>query len=300
MVLVIGEILFDIFPEVQRLGGAPFNFAYHIKKLGLPVRFISRVADDANGKIILNFLKQNGFSLDDIQIDSHLKTGIVNVKMRDDKSHDFEIVKNVSYDNIQFNKKIEKLLKAAPDLIYFGTLLQRSSNGFNFIEKVFKNKESVTDLFCDLNLRQGCYDDRIIFRSLEYSDMLKLNEEELQKLLKLESVNDSKYEIDQLLSKYNIKNMIITKGKDGSSWYAEKKYINRKMRKNINIVDTVGAGDAFAAVAAAGYLQKIPIEKILELSTEFASYICTIQGALPSDDKYYNYIKRKMEKYCEK
>lgn len=300
MVLVIGEILFDIFPEVQRLGGAPFNFAYHIKKLGLPVRFISRVADDANGRIILDFLKQNEFDLDDIQIDSNLKTGIVNVKMRADKSHDFEIVKNVSYDNLQFNKKIEKLLKSAPDLIYFGTLLQRSANGFNFIEKVFKNKEAGTDLFCDLNLRQGCYDDRIILRSLEYSNMLKINEEELHKLLNLESVNDSTYEIDQLLNKYNIKNMIITKGKDGSSWYAGNKNINRKIRKNINIVDTVGAGDAFAAVAAAGYLQKIPIKKILELSTEFASYICTIQGALPADDRYYNYIKRKMEKYCEK
>ena len=79
----------------------------------------------------------------------------------------------------------------------------------------------------------------------EYSNMLKINEEELHKLLNLESVNDSTYEIDQLLNKYNIKNMIITKGKDGSSWYAGNKNINRKIRKNINIVDTVGAGDAF-------------------------------------------------------
>ena len=53
MILVIGEILFDVFPNYKRLGGAPFNFAYHLKNLNFPVRFISRIGTDAAGKAIL-------------------------------------------------------------------------------------------------------------------------------------------------------------------------------------------------------------------------------------------------------
>jgi len=43
MVLVVGEILFDEFPRYKRLGGAPFNVAFHLNKLGLPSCFISRI-----------------------------------------------------------------------------------------------------------------------------------------------------------------------------------------------------------------------------------------------------------------
>ena len=52
MILVIGEILMDIFPEDRRLGGAPFNFAFHLKKFGFPVTFISRIGKDSLGDTI--------------------------------------------------------------------------------------------------------------------------------------------------------------------------------------------------------------------------------------------------------
>ena len=63
MILVLGEILFDLFPGNKKLGGAPFNFAFHLKKLGFPVRFVSRVGKDGLGREILDFLKQHKFDL---------------------------------------------------------------------------------------------------------------------------------------------------------------------------------------------------------------------------------------------
>ena len=80
MVIVVGEILFDHFPTYRRLGGAPFNFAYHLKRLGIPVQFISRIGNDSEGREILKTLKQRGFSVDDIQIDKNYPTGRVTVK----------------------------------------------------------------------------------------------------------------------------------------------------------------------------------------------------------------------------
>jgi len=56
VILVVGEILFDVFEKEKQLGGAPFNFAYHLKNFGFPVRYISRIGNDTHGKEILNIL----------------------------------------------------------------------------------------------------------------------------------------------------------------------------------------------------------------------------------------------------
>jgi len=59
VILAIGEILYDIFPEYKRLGGAPFNFAFHLNNLGIPVCFVSRIGNDTEGRKVMNFLQQH-------------------------------------------------------------------------------------------------------------------------------------------------------------------------------------------------------------------------------------------------
>ena len=63
----IGEILFDIYPNHKRLGGAPLNFIYHIKKLTDNGNIISRVGKDVLGNKVINDLKHSGLSFDFIQ-----------------------------------------------------------------------------------------------------------------------------------------------------------------------------------------------------------------------------------------
>ncbi len=299
MILIFGEILYDMFPGGKRLGGAPFNFAYHLKKLGFDVRFISRVARDENGLEILDFLSNNNFNIDDIQIEKNNKTGIVKIVMSDNGEHYFDIIKNVAYDNLEFTDSIRELINKSPELIYFGTLLQRSENGFKTIDSILKTSYRKTELFCDLNLRPDCYNKEIIKRSLLYSNLLKINNDELQEindLLLEEKIQDPAV----LLDKYDISNLIITKGENGSLWLNKQYKQQNEAVKVKNIADTVGAGDAFSAVAAAGYLKKLPEKQILNLSSEFASYICSINGALPETDDFYRYLKREMEKKNEK
>ncbi len=294
MILVFGEILFDVFPWGKRLGGAPFNFAYHLKKMGLDVRFVSRVSLDSNGIDILDFLDKNNFHIDDIQIDPSSRTGTVNVLESDNGEHFFEIEKNTAYDNLEYSERVRSLINKKPDLIYFGTLQQRTEKGSDTVHRILNEASGKSRLFCDLNLRQDFYSKEIIKSSLLFSDLLKLNCEELDIILKM-LFEDNKENPSALLNEYNISDIIITKGKHGSTWTTRDKNEEYQNAGKIIIEDTVGAGDAFAAVAAAGYLQKLPVKKIIKLAGGFASHICTVKGALPETDSYYDYLKKEME-----
>ncbi|MFO7497130.1 MAG: PfkB family carbohydrate kinase [Desulfobacterales bacterium] len=128
MVLVIGEVLFDVFPQYRRIGGAPFNFAYHLHHLGLPVRFVSRIGADAPGREVLAFFESCGLDAGDLQLDPTHATGQVQVSLDNDAVPTFDIRPNMAYDHIDVDRNLEKLLAAPPRLIYFGTLaLPRAS-----------------------------------------------------------------------------------------------------------------------------------------------------------------------------
>lgn len=78
-IIGLGEILWDIFPEEKRLGGASANFVYHISSLGHNGLIISKVGNDRLGKDIVKKLFELGLGTSYIQIDSEYLTGKVNV-----------------------------------------------------------------------------------------------------------------------------------------------------------------------------------------------------------------------------
>ena len=108
MILVIGEILFDLFGNNKKLSEAPFNLAFHLKKLGFPVRFVSRVGKDALGREISYFLKQHQFDLTDIQTDPDHDTGTVKVTMAD-HGHAFTITPDTAWAHLVFDKGLSTL-----------------------------------------------------------------------------------------------------------------------------------------------------------------------------------------------
>ena len=187
MILVIGEILFDLFGNNKKLGGAPFNFAFHLKKLGFQVRFVSRVGEDALGREILYFLKQHQFDLTDIQIDPNHDTGTVKVTMSHE-GHAFTITPDTAWAHLVFDRGLSTLLQQYCDLLYFGSLIQHSKKGITLIQKVMSQKQSGTTVFCDLNLRPGFYGPGVIKAALRASDILKLSREEWLKSQISESV----------------------------------------------------------------------------------------------------------------
>ena len=291
MILTIGEILYDIFPEYKRLGGAPFNFAFHVKNLGTPVRFISRVGNDLEGREIINFLQQHNLPIENIQTDNRHSTGKVLIELNGKGVPAFNILPDVAYDYIEFNRSIASLLNTDIELIYFGTLAQRSEYGFKTIQQLLSQRAPVTKCLYDINLRPHCFTKQIIVDSLRQCDVLKLNNEELEILKQIFAFKKSSRSfIEYLMIKYRLEMLSLTKGKNGSELFTLNKHFQKEPGKLNNAADTVGAGDAYTAMLSIGYINKWPPEQILEKASEFAARICEIEGAIPIDPNFYKKI----------
>ena len=295
VILAIGEILFDIFPESKRLGGAPFNFAYHLKQLGFPVRFISRIGTDDNGREILNRLTGAGFDPGDIQLDDGHPTGTVQVQLDKKGIPEFDIISDVAYDYIDLSQEIYSTYLQSAELVYFGTLMQRTDQAFKQLQHFLHRKPSGTVSFYDINLRRNCYSDRVVETSLHKTDILKLNTDELNECKRIARIDhDEPSFIRYMMTQYSLDRVALTKGDQGSELYTNEGSSHAAPELVDSMVDTVGAGDAYAALLAVGILMKWSPKVTLARATGFASRICTIEGAIPDSAEFYEPIRKQM------
>lgn len=285
-IISIGEILFDCYPDYKVLGGAPFNFLYHVWRLSGKGKFVSRIGEDDLGEEILNRLEKENFDTLFIQKDKLHKTGVVQVKLDENKIPEYIIEENVAYDFIEYKNDLGNYIKNETGLIYFGTLAQRNDVSRETIQKTSGGGSKV---FYDINLRQRFYSKEIIEESLKNSDVVKLNEDELKVVneLLIEADYDFVQTSQNVIKKFGIDLLCVTLGDEGAALF-KKDEINKHKHAVENIVDTVGAGDAYSAVLCLGYLLNWDLNKINNLASEFAAEICTTKGAIPGDKKFYN------------
>ena len=285
----IGEILFDVYRDGKTPGGAPFNFLYHIKKLTGEGNFVSRVGNDKEGVEIINLLKENNLSTEYLQIDSEHPTGEATPTLDEKKIPSWNIKNNAAYDFIELTGELKELIAFKTDCLYFGTLAQRNAISGNTIHRLFY-KDLI--YFCDLNIRQNFYTKDLIMECISASDILKLNTDELRLLNELIlNKNFDPYDTPRrLMNEYEIKLLCVTEGDQGASLF-NKNEVNHFKTDIDNVVDTVGAGDAYAAILCIGYLQKWNIEKINHIASEFAGEIVKINGAIPEDSQIYYKFK---------
>lgn len=290
-VTAIGEILFDVYPGNKTLGGAPFNFLYHVWKLTGNGNLISRIGNDTEGDEIIHFLNERGFNTGYIQKDQTRATGTVHVKLDKNKVPDFKIKKNRAYDFIELNTGLSELAVRS-DLFYFGSLAQRNVTSRNTIQSLAAKARKV---LCDLNIRQRFYDREIIRHSLLKSNVVKLNVDELKLVADflLEGKSDMQLTAQNLLNKYDLDLLCITLGEEGALLFDGNKLSHHKAKAE-NIVDTVGAGDAYAAMMSIGYLHSWETGKINQYAAEFAAEVCKIAGAIPRDETLYDQFREKI------
>lgn len=292
-IVSIGEILFDCFQDQKVIGGAPFNFFYHIYKLTNSAEFVSSVGNDKNGKSIINFLKKNNISTNFLQIDEEYPTGLVDIKVGKDGNPTFAIIPNCAYDFIELTPKIVELIDSLTSLLYFGTLAQRNNVSRKTIQSLL-NKN--IKYFYDINLRANYYSREILTESLKKVNVLKLNIDELKIVSKLFLSHSFELQssANELRRKFEIDLLSVTLG-EGGALLVDKFGIDETKYLTKEVVDTVGAGDAYSAILCLGYLNKLPIDRINFLANKFAAYICSIRGAIPNSDEVYESFKEEFK-----
>lgn len=288
-VVSIGEVLFDVFPCCRWLGGAPFNFIYHINKLLGQGYFISSVGSDDEGREILDKMSRSNLPKDFVHMDPVHPTGAATVKVDSNGDPSFTIVENSAYDFIKAGPEVREFVKNNAAMLYFGTLAQRNPASREAIQSLWGLD---IKYFCDINIRQQFYDRDIITSSLKAADVLKVNLSELEIIYEL--LYGIVFEMDtaalRLMEDFNIELLCVTMSSEGAALYKGKEKDIYKASVS-QIADTVGAGDAYAAILAIGYIKGWPIKRINGIATEFASSVCQIEGALPADDEFYSDFK---------
>ncbi len=279
-VLVFGEILFDIIEGKEFIGGAPFNFAYYLKTLGIDVIFVSAVGNDKRGEKAIEVAKKIGIDTSFINI-VNIPTGIVDVYIEDGKPS-FNIKYPAAWDYIKISSEMAERIKGEnPEYFYFGSLSLRSEtsyNTFNFLSSIM-NK---TVKFCDINLRKPFYNKEILSLLLKRADILKLNDEEIEEISEILKIKgDMETKMIKIGEKFGIRYICTTMGEKGAYLLSNRKFYFSPAEK-IKVVDTVGAGDAFAAGLMKGFMDNLSPEEILSLANHLGGKASSTRGAIPS------------------
>lgn len=278
--IIFGEVLFDCFPDgTQVLGGAPFNVAWHCQAFGLNPLFISRVGDDELGQKIFSAMQLCAMDTQGVQIDSIHKTGIVDVTFNQGEPS-YNIVKDSAWDYIDHH--------LIPDikehsLLYHGSLALRNAVSEQSLARL---KQTYTDsVFVDINLRSPWWSLQQIKNIVNNTDWVKLNQHELALLVPEEK--DVNSQARYLMKHYQPKLVFVTLGEAGAIAVSETEEYTIAPDSVTSVIDTVGAGDAFASVLLLGLHKAWPLPTILSRAQEFASRVVGLRGATTEDKHFY-------------
>jgi fructokinase len=278
-VLCVGEVLWDALPEGLFLGGAPFNVACHLRAAGTPVTMVSRIGDDRLGDEVLRRAARYGVGADLIQVDPTLPTGFVRVNVDESGNPAYEILEPAAWDTIAPTPTL--LSRAArARAIVFGTLAQRHPISRGTIQRLWDMKALMV---LDVNLRSPFEDREIVRQSLRRADVVKIADDELQRIAGWFDLQGSPREIVVALAEtFACPVVCLTRGSGGAALWHDGTWSEHPGFK-VEVRDTVGAGDAFLAVLLAGLLAGGTDSSILRHANLIGAYVATQFGAVPSD-----------------
>jgi len=284
-----GEVLWDVFANEKKIGGAPLNVALRMKTLGCEVAMISCVGNDENGKAIINQVKSLGLETAAIIKSEEFPTGLVNVTVNERGSASYEISYPSAWDKIVLNDFAKKTALDADVLIY-GSLVCRDEVSRKSLEELLQTK--AYKVF-DVNLRKPHYSYEMLEQLMHSSDFIKFNDEELLEITAemkspFASLEDNMHFIAE---RTKVTAMCVTRGKHGAllMWNGQ---IFENAGYPVEVADTVGAGDSFLAALISSLLTGKEPQKAIDFACAVGALVAEAPGANPeiSHSKIENLI----------
>lgn len=282
--VILGEVLFDQFSDgTTVLGGAPFNVAWHLQGFGLDPLFISRVGADALGDRVQEAMADWGMSLAGLQIDSHRPTGVVQVRLEGGQPH-YSILPYQAYDFIEPTSALQAVANLDGRCLYHGSLIARHAISQSTLQAL---RARGLPVFLDINLRAPWWNLASVFNLLDGTRWLKLNDAELA-VIRGGLLPDAEIApaAEGLRRSHGLELLAVTLGADGALIVTAEETL-RVASPTVDVVDTVGAGDAFSAVMLLGLWHNWPLPLTLSRAAEFAAAVCRQRGAIGNDRAVY-------------
>lgn len=283
LLCLFGEVLFDHFPDGRQvLGGAPFNVAWHLQGFGAGPHFISAVGADEEGARIRDGMAGWGMDTTGLQSDPAHPTGRVQVSLTEGEPS-FEIVADCAYDYVRLTDELDGC-----GLLYHGTLALRQPVSAATLRGL---KAWGPDLvFLDVNLRPPWWSREETLALVTDADWVKLNRDELTRLLDDEDPASGPLpdRAQHFLDRHQLTGLIVTLGGEGAlGLVRDRAPVEVAPQPALEVVDTVGAGDAFAAVIILGLVKGWPLATTMERAQSFAARIVGQRGATAADPSLY-------------
>jgi len=280
-IVIFGEVLYDCFPDGSVVpGGAPFNVAWHLHAFGMSPLFVSRVGEDTLGRRILDAMQEWGMDTSGLQFDARHPTGRVEITLESGQPR-FDILPGQAYDFID----AEALPPVAGEtVLYHGSLALRREDSRKALERL--RQETGGRVFLDVNMRSPWWSLDTVRGCLDAADWVKLNDDELAQLRP--QTTDPGCAMREVLEAHALELLIVTRGAAGAvlmSATGEEADVAPSGR--VAVMDTVGAGDAFASVMLLGLTRGWPLPLTLERAQNFASAIVGVRGATVADPGFY-------------
>ncbi|MEN8213313.1 MAG: PfkB family carbohydrate kinase, partial [Pseudomonadota bacterium] len=218
-------------------------------------------------------MQQWGMRSDALQLDPQRPTGRVSVSFNAGEPA-YDIVPQVAYDAI-----VAEAVKCDCRLLYHGSLALREATSRSTAELIKAGKPDT--VFVDVNLRSPWWQKEQLLEMVADADWVKLNGDELALLAP--SADGAAF-----VAEHELQGLVLTHGADGAEiMTADGERILIRPEKAVPVIDTVGAGDAFASIMILGLDLDWPIEQTAQRAQAFASALVGKRGATVSDPAFY-------------
>jgi fructokinase len=282
-IVSVGEVLWDVLPSAEHLGGAPFNFAWHAHNLGHQVCFVSAVGNDSRGDQALQHMADAGLSTHFIRRVPDHPTGTVTVAMDSLGLPQYTIHRPAAYDFHDLDPSdFDALLHPAPDWIYFGTLQQMSATAHDLTSQLLTAAPSAKR-FYDVNLRADSFTPELVRALAQHADVLKLNEQEIPILTEVAAIQgDSREQFCRnCLRAFQLDAICLTLGPDGSALLLKDEFLESPGFP-VKVADTIGAGDAFSAALLHGIDAGWAAPQIANFANRVGALVASRPGGTPA------------------